>query len=142
MTCRVLKCQGLVTASPMVTPMVATRLTSSEAWQRTASLRAVLGFRHVTVECFTIAMSRVLNLVTGQMLCKHSLCKRYSVGCEPALGSYAYARDFLCTVAEITGGQAVALSSATSPHLTPSLMLQARADRQATIKSTARSWHN
>jgi len=36
----------------------------------------------------------------------------YSVGCEPALGSYAYARDFLCTVAEITGGQAVALSSA------------------------------
>ncbi|CAE7862118.1 vwkA [Symbiodinium microadriaticum] len=36
----------------------------------------------------------------------------YSVGCEPALGSYAHARDFLCTVAEITGGQAVALSSA------------------------------
>ena len=42
---RVLKCQGLVTASPMATPMVATHWTSSEAWQRTASLRAVLGFR-------------------------------------------------------------------------------------------------
>ncbi|CAJ1418639.1 unnamed protein product, partial [Effrenium voratum] len=36
----------------------------------------------------------------------------YSVGCEPALGQYRFARDFLCTVAEITGGQAVALSSA------------------------------
>jgi len=36
----------------------------------------------------------------------------YTVGCEPALGSYAFARDFLCTVAELTGGQAVALSSA------------------------------
>lgn len=36
----------------------------------------------------------------------------YSVGCEPALGSYRFARDFLCNVAEVTGGQAVALSSA------------------------------
>ncbi len=36
----------------------------------------------------------------------------YTVGCEPALGSYRFARDFLCNVAEVTGGQAVALSSA------------------------------
>lgn len=36
----------------------------------------------------------------------------YSVGCEPALGGYCFARDFMCTLAEITGGQAVALSSA------------------------------
>ena len=33
-------------------------------------------------------------------------------GCEPALGAYQFARDFFCTVAEVTGGQAVALSSA------------------------------
>jgi len=36
----------------------------------------------------------------------------YTVGCEPALGQYSFARDFMCTVAEITGGQAIALSSA------------------------------
>jgi len=36
----------------------------------------------------------------------------YSVGCEPALSQYRFARDFLCTVADMTGGQAVALSSA------------------------------
>lgn len=36
----------------------------------------------------------------------------YTVGCEPALGAYQFARDFLCNVAEVTGGQAVALSSA------------------------------
>ncbi|CAK8992160.1 unnamed protein product [Durusdinium trenchii] len=36
----------------------------------------------------------------------------YTVGCEPALGAYHFARDFLCNVAEVTGGQAVALSSA------------------------------
>lgn len=36
----------------------------------------------------------------------------YTVGCEPALGAYQFARDFFCTVAEVTGGQAVALSSA------------------------------
>jgi len=36
----------------------------------------------------------------------------YSVGCEPALGGYRFARDFMCTLSEITGGQAVALSSA------------------------------
>ena len=34
------------------------------------------------------------------------------LGCEPALGAYQFARDFLCNVAEVTGGQAVALSSA------------------------------
>ena len=33
-------------------------------------------------------------------------------GCEPALGAYRFARDFLCNAAELTGGQAVALSSA------------------------------
>eukprot|EP00753_Platysulcus_tardus_P022627 PLAT9831.1.p1 GENE.PLAT9831.1~~PLAT9831.1.p1 ORF type:complete len:497 (-),score=217.55 PLAT9831.1:112-1602(-) len=38
----------------------------------------------------------------------------YTVGCEPALGSYALARDFFVAVAEITGGQAVALSSASA----------------------------
>lgn len=36
----------------------------------------------------------------------------YAVGCEPALGGYHFARDFMCTLSEITGGQAVALSSA------------------------------
>merc|ERR1712029_98734 len=36
----------------------------------------------------------------------------YSVGCEPALGGYRFARDFMCTLAEVTGGQAIALSSA------------------------------
>jgi hypothetical protein len=36
----------------------------------------------------------------------------YTVGCEPALGCYSFARDFMCTLAEITGGQAVALGSA------------------------------
>jgi len=36
----------------------------------------------------------------------------YTVGCEPALGHYQFARDFMCNVAEITGGQAIALSSA------------------------------
>jgi len=36
----------------------------------------------------------------------------YSVGVEPVLGQYRFARDFMCTIAEITGGQAVALSSA------------------------------
>lgn len=36
----------------------------------------------------------------------------YTVGVEPVLGSYRFARDFMCTLAEITGGQAVALSSA------------------------------
>merc|ERR1712159_388096 len=36
----------------------------------------------------------------------------YPVGCEPALGHYMFARDFMCNVAEITGGQAIALSSA------------------------------
>ena len=34
------------------------------------------------------------------------------MGCEPALGGYRFARDFMCTVAEITGGQAIALGSA------------------------------
>lgn len=36
----------------------------------------------------------------------------YSVGCEPALGNYTFARDFMVSVAELTGGKAVALSSA------------------------------
>merc|ERR1719463_920547 len=36
----------------------------------------------------------------------------YAVGCEPALGGFRFARDFMCSLAEITGGQAVALSSA------------------------------
>merc|ERR1719217_260176 len=36
----------------------------------------------------------------------------YAVGCEPALGGYRFARDFMCSLAEITGGQAIALSSA------------------------------
>ncbi|KAG5192512.1 hypothetical protein JKP88DRAFT_204275 [Tribonema minus] len=36
----------------------------------------------------------------------------YTVGCEPALGSYRFARDFMVAVADITQGQAIALSSA------------------------------
>jgi len=36
----------------------------------------------------------------------------YPVGCEPALGQYNFARDFMCTLARITEGQAVTLSSA------------------------------
>mmetsp|Transcript_15712 Transcript_15712/g.46602 ORF Transcript_15712/g.46602 Transcript_15712/m.46602 type:complete len:427 (-) Transcript_15712:210-1490(-) len=36
----------------------------------------------------------------------------YSVGVEPTLSAFAFARDFMCTIAEITGGQAIALSNA------------------------------
>lgn len=36
----------------------------------------------------------------------------YSVGCEPALGSYKFARSFMISLSEITGGKAVSLSSA------------------------------
>lgn len=36
----------------------------------------------------------------------------YTIGCEPALGHYQRARDFMCAVADITGGQAVPLASA------------------------------
>jgi len=36
----------------------------------------------------------------------------YSVGCEPALGSYQYAKDFFIAAAQKTNGQAVSLSSA------------------------------
>jgi hypothetical protein len=36
----------------------------------------------------------------------------YTVGCEPALGHYQHARDFMVSVADITGGQAVPLASA------------------------------
>jgi len=45
-----------------------------------------------------------------------SMAKRgiviYSVGCEPALGQYKNARAFMVSLAEITEGQAIALSSA------------------------------
>ena len=33
----------------------------------------------------------------------------YTVGCEPALGGYTFARDFMRAVADITGGQNCAL---------------------------------
>jgi len=36
----------------------------------------------------------------------------YSVLCEPALGSYQFARDFFMTVARVTGGQFLPLTSA------------------------------
>eukprot|EP00743_Colponemidia_sp_Colp-15_P000535 GILK01000602.1.p1 GENE.GILK01000602.1~~GILK01000602.1.p1 ORF type:complete len:437 (+),score=52.86 GILK01000602.1:88-1398(+) len=36
----------------------------------------------------------------------------YTVGCEGALGSYQFARDFLISIAEITQGQAITLASA------------------------------
>eukprot|EP00639_Heterosigma_akashiwo_P018057 CAMPEP_0206381912 /NCGR_PEP_ID=MMETSP0294-20121207/12945_1 /ASSEMBLY_ACC=CAM_ASM_000327 /TAXON_ID=39354 /ORGANISM="Heterosigma akashiwo, Strain CCMP2393" /LENGTH=484 /DNA_ID=CAMNT_0053831489 /DNA_START=115 /DNA_END=1569 /DNA_ORIENTATION=- len=36
----------------------------------------------------------------------------YTVGCEPALGAFIYARDFMVAVANITGGQATTLTSA------------------------------
>mmetsp|Transcript_36700 Transcript_36700/g.46802 ORF Transcript_36700/g.46802 Transcript_36700/m.46802 type:complete len:463 (+) Transcript_36700:68-1456(+) len=36
----------------------------------------------------------------------------YTVGCEPALQHYQFARDFMVSVAQITQGQAVTLSSA------------------------------
>lgn len=36
----------------------------------------------------------------------------YTVGCEPALGSYKHARAFMVSLAELTQGQAVALGSA------------------------------
>lgn len=48
--------------------------------------------------------------ITRQMAAHGITC--YTVGVEPVLGQYSFARDFMCTVAEITGGQAVALSSA------------------------------
>jgi len=38
----------------------------------------------------------------------------YAVGCEPALGSYKYAREFMIACAERTEGQAVSLASAAS----------------------------
>lgn len=44
----------------------------------------------------------------------------YTVGCEPALGHYQFARDFMVAVADITGGQATTLTSA---HLLPSVIL-------------------
>uniref|UniRef100_A0A6S9E666 VWFA domain-containing protein n=1 Tax=Heterosigma akashiwo TaxID=2829 RepID=A0A6S9E666_HETAK len=44
----------------------------------------------------------------------------YTVGCEPALGHYQFARDFMVAVADITGGQATTLTSA---HLLPGVIL-------------------
>eukprot|EP00854_Cymbomonas_tetramitiformis_P005288 gene5288-6427_t len=44
----------------------------------------------------------------------------YPVGCEPALGEYRFARDFMCNLAEITQGQAIPLSSA---ELLPQVIL-------------------
>jgi hypothetical protein len=38
----------------------------------------------------------------------------YAVGCEPALGSYRYAREFMIAAAERTEGQAISLGSAAS----------------------------
>ena len=34
----------------------------------------------------------------------------YSVSCEPAIGSFKYARDFLKAVADITEGQCISLA--------------------------------
>lgn len=51
-------------------------------------------------------------LALAREMCKNEITC-YTVGCEPALGCYQFARDFMCTLAELTGGQAVALSSAT-----------------------------
>lgn len=48
--------------------------------------------------------------IARQMASQSITC--YTVGCEPALGAYLFARDFMCTLAETTGGQAIALSSA------------------------------
>mmetsp|Transcript_120752 Transcript_120752/g.336950 ORF Transcript_120752/g.336950 Transcript_120752/m.336950 type:complete len:482 (-) Transcript_120752:113-1558(-) len=48
--------------------------------------------------------------IAREMAAQEIVC--YTVGCEPALGAYRFARDFMCTLAEITGGQAVALASA------------------------------
>ena len=36
----------------------------------------------------------------------------YSVGCEPALSNYHYAKSFMISLSELTGGKAVCLSSA------------------------------
>lgn len=47
--------------------------------------------------------------ICREMAAKGIVC--YAVGCEPALGNYRCARDFMLSVAEITGGQAIALSS-------------------------------
>merc|ERR1740130_885665 len=48
--------------------------------------------------------------IAREMAAEEITC--YTVGCEPALGGYRNARDFMCTLAEITGGQAIALGSA------------------------------
>jgi len=50
-----------------------------------------------------------LDIARG-MAAKGITC--YSIGVEPTLSSFAFARDFMCTIAEITGGQAIALSNA------------------------------
>merc|ERR1719487_2796798 len=55
-------------------------------------------------------MGRDPLAIAREMAAREITC--YAVGCEPALGAYRFARDFMCTLAEITGGQAVALSSA------------------------------
>merc|ERR1719487_1454396 len=55
-------------------------------------------------------MGRDPLAIAREMAAREITC--YAVGCEPALGHYRFARDFMCTLAELTGGQAVALSSA------------------------------
>ena len=49
-------------------------------------------------------------LTATEMLQRSITC--YTVGCEPALGEYRFARDFMVAMAEKTGGQAVTLDSA------------------------------
>ena len=77
----------------------------------------------ITVCLDRLLGERFLRLCAACVRSVQKICERYSVGCEPALGSYAHARDFLCSVAEITGGQAVALSSAASLQLQGCLSL-------------------
>jgi len=55
-------------------------------------------------------LSRDPLTIARKMAAEEITC--YTVGCEPALGGYHNARDFMCTLAEITGGQAIALGSA------------------------------
>lgn len=72
-------------------------------------------------------------LQIAQQLAAHGVVI-YPVGCEPALGAYTFARDFMCNLAEITDGQAIPLKSA---QLLPQVILGG-AEEEITIELLSR----
>ncbi|KAK3278982.1 hypothetical protein CYMTET_13114 [Cymbomonas tetramitiformis] len=72
-------------------------------------------------------------LQIAQQLAAHGVVI-YPVGCEPALGNYTFARDFMCNLAEITEGQAIPLSSA---KLLPRVILGG-AEEEVTLERLSR----